>query len=63
MTGNDKELPGREADLVSLVSDDNALVQLFIQKLILTFKVEGHSKEEREQKLRANYDQELELLE
>jgi len=63
VTGNDKELPGREADLVSLVSDDNALVQLFIQKLILTFKVEGHSKEEREQKLRANYDQELELLE
>lgn len=63
VTGNEKELPGKEADLVSLVSDDNALVQLFVQKLLLTFKAEGQTKEERELKMRANYEQELELLE
>ena len=42
-TGNDKELPGKDADFVSLVSDDTALVQLFIQKLKLTFKAEAQS--------------------
>lgn len=47
-TGNEEALPGKDVDLLSLISDDNLLVQLFIQKLKLAFKAEGQSQEEKE---------------
>jgi hypothetical protein len=45
------------------VSDDGLLVQLFIQKLKLTYPAAGTSAEEREQQMRANIEKEVELLE
>lgn len=47
-TGNEEALPGKDVDVLQLVSDDSLLVQLFIQKLKLTFPATGPSSEEKE---------------
>lgn len=62
-TGNEDALPGKDVDILQLVSDDGLLVQLFIQKLKLTYSNTGPSQEEQEQLMRANIDKEQELLE
>lgn len=59
-TGQEK-LPGKETDLVSLIKDDNLLVNLFLQKLKLTFHHSPPSKDEQEATMRTNLEKEKEL--
>jgi len=61
-TGDKDQIPGKDVDLLQLISDDSLLAQLFIQKLKLTFKPEGPSKEEKETELRDLFEKEKELL-
>lgn len=63
VTGNKETLPGKDIDLISLVSDDGLLAQLFCQKLKLTFTEKEKTKEEKENKLREVITKEKELLE
>ena len=42
-TGNEDAIPGKDVDILQMVSDDNLLVQLFIQKLKLTYAPTGPS--------------------
>jgi len=37
-TGQKEQLPGKDVDVVSLVTDDELLVQIFLLRLSLTFK-------------------------
>jgi len=62
-TGNEDAIPGKDVDILQMVSDDNLLVQLFIQKLKLTYAPTGPSQEEKEQQMRAKIEKEAELLE
>jgi hypothetical protein len=48
MTTGSQEIPGKEVDLINLVSDDEALVQLFGERLRLAFPGQGPSNEEKE---------------
>lgn len=48
-TGIEDVLPGKDVDILQLVSDDGLLVQLFAQKLKLTYAATGPSTEEKEQ--------------
>ena len=50
-------------DLVSLVSDDNLLVQLFCEKLKMTFRDPAPTAQEKQQKLRDKVVKEKELRE
>ena len=43
ITGDDTQLPGKETDLVEMINDHDNLVQLFTQKLKLTFPANGPS--------------------
>lgn len=46
MTTGSEELPGKDVDLISLVSDDEALVQLFGERLRLAYPGQGPTVEE-----------------
>lgn len=46
MTTGSEELPGKEVELISLVSDDEALVQLFGERLRLAYPGQGPTVEE-----------------
>lgn len=59
-TGQDK-VPAKSVDLVSLIKDDNLLINLFIQKLKLTYHQAPPSEEERDQTMRENLQKEKEL--
>ena len=58
-TGDKEKLPGKNVDLVSLISDDNLLVQLFCSKLKLFYKDKVHTPPN----LRDKIQKEKELLE
>ena len=62
-TGNQDSIPGKNADIISLVSDDALLVGLFLQKLKFTFSESGKSQEDKDAEMRANVSKEKELLE
>ena len=47
-TGIEDALPSKDTDILQLVSEDNLLVQLFIQKLKLTYSSTGPTQEEKE---------------
>jgi hypothetical protein len=38
-------MPGKDVDIQSLIGDDQLLVQLFTQKLLLTYDAEGQTAE------------------
>lgn len=61
MTTGQEKVPSKDVDLVSLVSDDNLLINLFIQKLKLTFKDPPQSDEDKDALMRTNIDKEREL--
>jgi len=63
MTTGQEKIPGKDIDIISLVSDDSLLINLFIQKLKLTFKDAPPSEEEKEAQMRANLDKKKELQE
>lgn len=44
-TGDENGIPGRDVDIQSLIGDDQLLVQLFTQKLSLTYEAKGQSDE------------------
>jgi hypothetical protein len=50
-------------DILSLVSDDNLLAQLFCQKLKLTLTDQPKTQEEKETQLREIIQKEKEILE
>jgi hypothetical protein len=56
-------MPGKEVDLITLVSDDSLLINLFMQKLKLTFEAKGTDEKEVQQKMRDNIIKQKELLE
>jgi hypothetical protein len=62
VTGNKDTLPTKDTDLISLISDDGLLAQLFCQKLKLNFTEKEKTKDEKEQKLREVIAKEKELL-
>ena len=60
---NDKEsLPGKDIDLISMVTDDSLLANLFCQKLKFTLLDKPKSTEEKETQLREIIQKEKELV-
>jgi hypothetical protein len=47
-------VPGKEINLISLIKNDIMLVNLFIEKLKLTFNEPGPIVEDQESKMREN---------
>jgi len=54
-------VPGKEVNLISLVKTDSLMVNLFIEKLKLTFSQPPEASEDREQRMRENLMREAEL--
>jgi len=59
-TGHEK-VPGKDINLISLIKSDILLVNLFIEKLKLTYHQTPESQEEKEAKMRENLQKEEEL--
>ena len=62
-TGDENGIPGKEVDIQSLIGDDQLLVQLFTQKLKLTYDAEGPTAEAQEAAQIEKIAKEKELLE
>lgn len=62
-TGDENGMPGKDIDIQSLIGDDQLLVQLFTQKLLLTYDAEGQTAEQKEAALIEKIAKEKELLE
>lgn len=62
-TGDENGIPGKDVDIQSLIGDDQLLVQLFTQKLSLTYDAQGQTAEQKEAALIEKIDKEKDLLE
>lgn len=62
ITFGQETIPGKDTDLISLVSDDSLLVKLFIQKLKLTFDAASPDQKAKQQKMKDNLMKHKELM-